>query len=196
MSTGLPKGRSKKLGQLTVAPTVNINTFDGGIWVHPSKTGVVTAVFELHSTCKNGTFAMAEKTVKAIEVKTEQRDNEIRVQTRVIGELPNLCFPSTSTHLYAPVGSRLIVQTSGSTWVSGAPSEVVVRNNVRGAVSADFEVGPSSAASAPADTKGVFAVMNGSVFLDGRMCGKVGRGDHIKFAQDGKLFVNEVLLLQ
>jgi hypothetical protein len=189
------EGRFERKWTVDGAPTININTFDGAISVHPSKVGEVSLIVERHSTCKNGSVSMAKEAISAIEIIAAQDGDEIRVQAKVNGVLPSLCFLHTSTHLYAPRGSRLVLQTSGSTWVGGAPSEVVIRNDIRGAVSADFEVGPSSSTVTLSETDAVFAVADGAVFLNGRTCCKVGVRDRVRLTQSGKLYVNDLLLL-
>lgn len=175
------------------APTrIVVDVFDGGIWVHPGEPGTVKATVEPHSSCKNGSVQQAEDALKVVDVDMAREGDTIRVIARRVGASPMTCSVSTSTDLYIPPGSSLVLRTTtGSISVSGAPSEVVMENQI-GATGANFEVGPGGAPKVDRTSRARLEVVGGSATVGGRSCGTVSPGDHVKLTGDGRLYVNGI----
>ena len=175
------------------APTrIVVDVFDGGIWVHPGQPGTVKATVEPYSSCKNGSVQQAENVLKVVDVDMTQEGDTIRVIAKRVGGSPMTCAVSTSTNLYIPPGSSLVLRTTtGSISVSGAPSEVVMENQI-GATGANFEVGPGGAPKVDRTSRARLEVVGGSVTVGGRSCGTVSPGDHVELTGDGKLYVNGI----
>jgi hypothetical protein len=175
------------------APTkIIVDVFDGGIWVHPGQPGRVKAIVEPHCSCKNGSVQQAENALKVVDVEMTQEGDTIRVIAKQAGGSPMTCAVSTSTDLYLPPGSSLVLRTTtGSISVSGTPSEVVMENQI-GATGANFEVGPGGAPKVDPTASARLEVVGGSVTVAGRSCGTVSPGDHVELTGDGRLYVNGI----
>jgi hypothetical protein len=172
------------------APRVIVDTFHGGIWVHPGEPGVVKATVEPHSSWKNGSLAQAENALKQVDVRFTREGDTVRVLAKQLGALPGMCNLSVSTNLYIPPGASVVLRTgAGSIAVSGEPSEVVMVNQV-GAIGGDFKVGPSGAPNVDRGSGAGLEVVGGSLIVGGRSRGTVGPGDHVELRGDGRLFVN------
>ena len=172
------------------APRVIVDTFHGGIWVHPGEPGMVNATVEPHSSWKNGSLAQAKNALKQVDVGFAQEGDTVRVVARQLSALPGTCSLSVSTHLYIPPGASLVLRTgAGSIAVSGEPSEVVMENQV-GAIVGDFRVGSGGAPKVDRGSGAGLEVVGGSLMVGGRNRGTVSPGDHVELRGDGRLFVN------
>jgi hypothetical protein len=179
-----------KTWSVPAAPRVIVDAFDGGIWIHPGEPGSVKVTVEPYSSCKNGSVEEAKSALRLVDVSMTQDGDTIRVVAKRIGGPPTKCFVSTSTNVYVPPGTSLLLRTTtGSISVSGAPSEVVLENQI-GAIGAEFIVGPACAPRAAPASGARFQVIDGSVTLGGRSCGTVQPGDAVELHGDGKLYVN------
>ncbi len=173
-------------------PRIIVDVFDGGIWVHPGEPGVVKATVEPSSSCKNGSIEEAEAALKLVDVSLTQAGDEIRVVAKRVAGGPSKCSVSTSTNLYVPAGTSLELRTgTGSILVLGAPSEVVMENQI-GALGANFKVGPAGAPKVDRVPGARLEVAGAAVTLDGRNCGTVNQGDHVELTGDGRLHVNGI----
>jgi hypothetical protein len=170
-------------------PTVTVATFCGAIFVHPGGPRTVRIVFRPSSSCKNKSVTDAERSLTAVDVQMTRDGDTIRAFAKRVGDPVALCSIEASVDVYIPTGTRLIVETNaGSMLITGAPSEIIAKNNF-GAFGADFVVGPESAALT-GDTAAKLAVVRGSLYVDGQRRAKVSPGDRIKLTGDGELFVN------
>jgi hypothetical protein len=182
--------RVEKTWSVRAAPRVIVDTFHGGIWVHPGDPGEVKATVEPHSSWKNGSLAQAENALKQVDVRFAQEGDTVRVSAKQLGELPGTCNLSVSTNLSIPPGARLLLRTgAGSIAVSGEPSEVVMENQV-GAIGGDFKVGSGGAPKLDRGSGTGLELVGGSLIVVGRDCGTVSPGDRVELRGDGKLFVN------
>jgi hypothetical protein len=173
-------------------PRVIVDTFHGGIWVHPGAPGLVKATVEPHSSWKNGSLVQAEGALKQVDVSLAQEGDTVRIIAKQVGALPGVCSLSVSTNLSIPPGANLVLRTgAGSIAVSGEPSEVVAENQV-GAIGGDFKLGSGGAPKIDRGSGAGLEVVGGSLIVGGRDRGTVSPGDHIELRGDGKLFVNGV----
>jgi hypothetical protein len=182
----------EKTWEVRATPKVIVDVFDGGIWVLPGDPAVVKVTVEPYSSCKNGSVAEAENALKVVNVGLTQEGDTIRILAKKVRQPGNHCSVSTSTHIYAPAGSRLVLNTTiGSISVEGTPSSVVA-NNEGGALVANLEVGRDDAPKNERTPDARLAVMNGSLIVETRNCGRVGPGDHVRLTQVGKVYVNGI----
>jgi hypothetical protein len=172
------------------APRVIVDTFHGGISVHPGEPGVVKATVEPHSSWKNGSLAQAENALKQVDVRFAQEGDTVRAVAKQLGALPGTCNLSVSTNLYIPPGASLVLRTgAGSIAVSGEPSEVVMENQV-GAIGGDFKVGSGGAPNVDRGSGAGLEVVGRYLMVGGRNRGTVSPGDHVELRGDRRLFVN------
>jgi hypothetical protein len=180
----------EKTWSVHAAPRVIVDTFHGGIWVHPGAPGMVKATVEPQSSWKNGSLAQAEYALKQVDVRFEQEGDTIRVVAKRLGALPGTYSLWVSTHLYIPPGASLVLRTgTGSIAVSGEPSEVVMENQV-GAIGGDFRIGFGGAPKVDRGSGAGLEVVGGYLTVGGRNRGTVSLLDHVELRGDGRLFIN------
>ena len=170
----------EKTWSVEAAPKIIVDTFHGGIWIHPGEPAVVKATVEPGSVWKNGSTTQAENALKQVDVRLTQEGDTIRVVAKQLGVLPGTCNLSASTHVHIPPGTSLVLRTgTGSVAVSGEPSEVVAENQV-GAIGGDFKVGSGGAPKVNRGSCAGLEVVGGSLAVGGRNRGTVSPGDHVE----------------
>lgn len=182
--------RVEETWSVRAAPRVIVDTFDGGILVHPGEPGVVKVTVEPHCIYKNGLLAQARSALKQVDVRFAEEGGTIRVSAKQLASLPRGCNLSASAALYVPPGASLVLRASeGPITVSGELSELVVEDQ-GGAVEADIKIGAMGAPKLDRSSGTGLEVVGGSLLVGGRDRGTVSPGDHVELRGEGKLFVN------
>lgn len=121
-------------------PTIIIDACGGGIWVRRGGSNEVRAKIARNSSCKNKSWALAEDSLRFIDIGMAKDADTIRIVSRRTDDGSTGCDLTTSVEVYVPDGARLDLTTDvGSIWVEGSPREVRAINRV-GAAGFELEL--------------------------------------------------------
>lgn len=122
-------------------PTITIDACGGGIWVRRGKANEVKVTVARNSNCKNNSQAIAEDSLRFIDVEMSKEAETVRIVSRRTDNGATVCWSlTTSIEVYVPDGARLNLKTDvGSIWVEGSPREIKA-SNVAGATGFQLEL--------------------------------------------------------